>query len=668
LNKNTATITVGGKETLIATVAPANATNKSVSWRSSDETVATVSSSGEVTAVSAGTATITVATADGNRTAICVVTVTTNKFPVAEDYIIEELSQVHTGSPCPVIIKPKDGKSTGAVTIYYGNSTTAPTAIGNYAITFDVATASGWFAATGLSGGRLYITAAHVAVTSVTLNKNTATITVGGKETLTATVAPASATVKGVDWSSSDEDIATVSSSGEVTAVSAGTAIITATSDDDSSKTAKCTVTVNPPPTAVTFMSVTSDGNSTQTSTFIILTFSAQITGLSAEDITLSGVSGVIKGMLSGSYYSYTLPISGFTASGTLTVAVTKSGYTISGSPQSVGIYYAVPPITPDGLASHLASLLPNTASTPHNITLKVTSTSEFTTIRSALQGATNKYVYLDLTGSTISTIPNNAINNCTSLISIIIPDGVTSIEYQAFGYCKNLTSITLGNNITSIGNDAFRECTSLTSITIPNSVTNIEFRAFGSCTSLATINVGSGNNAYTSENGILYNKSKTILHTYPGGKPEHNFTIPNSVIDIWDSAFFGCNKLKTITMPDSVISIGRVAFGDCRELNSVTIGSNVTSIGESAFSFTDVNIIIIPSSINSIGKGAFNNYIYKVTFQGTLPSSGFFSGPGVYDTSPFPGDLRDKFYATDSTLGTPGTYLRSGSSWTLQP
>jgi hypothetical protein len=92
--------------------------------------------------------------------------------------------------------------------------------------------------------------------------------------------------------------------------------------------------------TAVTFNSVTANGSSSQTTTQLTLTFSQAITGLSAADITLSGVSGVTKGTLSGSGPAYTLGISGFTSGGTLNVAVAKSGYTVSGSPKTVTIYY----------------------------------------------------------------------------------------------------------------------------------------------------------------------------------------------------------------------------------------------------------------------------------------------------------------------------------------
>jgi hypothetical protein len=95
-------------------------------------------------------------------------------------------------------------------------------------------------------------------------------------------------------------------------------------------------------PISVTLSSVAANGSSSSTSTALTLTFSAAIAGLAASDISLSGVSGISKGTLSASGGTYTLPISGFTAGGTLTVSVSKSGYAISGSPKTVTVYYIV--------------------------------------------------------------------------------------------------------------------------------------------------------------------------------------------------------------------------------------------------------------------------------------------------------------------------------------
>jgi len=104
---------------------------------------------------------------------------------------------------------------------------------------------------------------------------------------------------------------------------------------NDSQKTANIYYCV-----PVTLNSVTANGSSSQTTTQLTLTFDKTISGLSAADITLSGVSGVSKGTLNG-YNPYTLPVSGFTSSGTLNIVVSKSGYVINGSPKTVGIYYS---------------------------------------------------------------------------------------------------------------------------------------------------------------------------------------------------------------------------------------------------------------------------------------------------------------------------------------
>ena len=99
-------------------------------------------------------------------------------------------------------------------------------------------------------------------------------------------------------------------------------------------------LTVNP--IAVTFNSVTANGSALQTTTELILTFSQAITNLSANDITISGISGVTKGDLryNGSGLDYSLDIYGFTAGGTLTVTVAKPGFSINGTPKTVDIYY----------------------------------------------------------------------------------------------------------------------------------------------------------------------------------------------------------------------------------------------------------------------------------------------------------------------------------------
>ncbi|MDB4404206.1 leucine-rich repeat domain-containing protein, partial [Akkermansiaceae bacterium] len=218
-----------------------------------------------------------------------------------------------------------------------------------------------------------------------------------------------------------------------------------------------------------------------------------------------------------------------------------------------------------------------------------------------------------DLTYTTIDG--EVTITDCdeTATGELIIPDtiegnAVTSIGQSAFYRCTRLTSITIGNGVTSIGDWAFDGCTSLKSITIPDNVTSIGASAFNACTSLTTIEVGGGNVNYTDVNGVLFNKEKTVLLTYPAGKTGDNYTIPNSVTSIGNVAFRYCSSLTSITIPDGVTSIGRRAFYECSSLTSITIPDAVTSIGDWAFYLcTSLTSITIPDGVTSIGVASFN-------------------------------------------------------------
>ena len=152
------------------------------------------------------------------------------------------------------------------------------------------------------------------------------------------------------------------------------------------------------------------------------------------------------------------------------------------------------------------------------------------------------------------------------------IPESVTTIGDGAFDCCTSLASVTIPDSVTSIGNYAFYECTSLASITIPNSVTSIGRGAFEDCASLASISVDENNENYSSDDGILFNKDKTILVQYPSGKTTSTYSIPNSVTSIGNYAFYGCTNLTSVTIPNSVTSIGDCAFEGCTSLASITI------------------------------------------------------------------------------------------------
>ena len=128
----------------------------------------------------------------------------------------------------------------------------------------------------------------------------------------------------------------------------------------------------------------------------------------------------------------------------------------------------------------------------------------------------------------------DSRLKGCENIVSVTIPDGVTSIGESAFRDCTSLTSITIPDSVTSIGDYTFRGCSSLTSITIPYGVTWIGKYAFYRCTSLTSI------------------------------------TIPDSITSIGGSAFYGCTSLTSITIPDSIASIGDDTFYGCSSLKEV--------------------------------------------------------------------------------------------------
>ncbi|MES2924536.1 MAG: leucine-rich repeat protein [Verrucomicrobiota bacterium] len=201
---------------------------------------------------------------------------------------------------------------------------------------------------------------------------------------------------------------------------------------------------------------------------------------------------------------------------------------------------------------------------------------------------------------ASLTSIGSSAFSSCTGLTSVSIPDSVTSIGSYAFQNCISLTSITIPANVTSIGESAFRSCSGLTNVTIPASVTSIESLAFGFCDKLTEITVHPSNSAYSSVDGILFNKSLTSLIKCPGGKAGI-LTIPSSVTTIGYSAFSACSGLTSITIPSSVTTIGYSAFSSCSGLTSIDIPASVTSIGSLAFSSCGNLTAITVSPANTI-------------------------------------------------------------------
>ena len=203
-----------------------------------------------------------------------------------------------------------------------------------------------------------------------------------------------------------------------------------------------------------------------------------------------------------------------------------------------------------------------------------------------------------------LTSIGDSAFEYCSGLTHITIPNGITSIGDYVFCGCSGLTSFSIPNSVTSIGCSAFEECENLIDMTMPASVTEVGWRAFGDCSNLArvvigngvmnieggvfencdsltNISVGSDNVAYKSVDGLLLTKDGAVLLEGINGA----VTIPNSVTNIGEGAFFGRRGLKRVVLPNSVTHIGRDAFCDCVSLTDLNIPDNVSDIEIGAFS-----------------------------------------------------------------------------------
>ena len=231
--------------------------------------------------------------------------------------------------------------------------------------------------------------------------------------------------------------------------------------------------------------------------------------------------------------------------------------------------------------------------------------------------------------GASVASIGEAAFENCYALASVAIPASVTSIGSEAFENC-GLTTATIPDGVASIGEEAFAGCTNLAGVTIGRGTTSIGRWAFDGCTNLAGISVDGLNPAYSSAEGVLFDKARATLIAYPEGKIGAAYTVPGGVTSIADKAFEGCEGLVSVVLPDSVTSLGEMTFSNCYRLASIAtgngvisiptasfygcgnltnagMGSGVAAIGDSAFEFcTNLADVGIPAGVTSIGERAF--------------------------------------------------------------
>ena len=236
--------------------------------------------------------------------------------------------------------------------------------------------------------------------------------------------------------------------------------------------------------------------------------------------------------------------------------------------------------------------------------------------------------------GLPVRAIYDNAFRNCSSIISVTIPDSVTGIYENAFEDCTSLRSVNIPNGVSLISEAVFYNCSSLETITIPASVGTIDIEAFGHCKSLNNIIIGRGVqeicgsafNDCTALENVFYLGTETEWNTITiadGNECLTNATIyfysntkPTGVGNFWHFV----DGVPTVwvseglryTLNDDGQSYSVSQLGTCNDteivIPSVYNGLPVTKISNNAFEgYPHIISVTIPNSVTEIGEDAFN-------------------------------------------------------------
>ncbi len=250
LNKTSATLTEGNTLQLTATVLPSNATNKTVTWSTSNSSVATVNSNGLVTAIAPGSATITARTTDGtNLSATCNVTVQPNIIYATSITLNQTSATITEGEDLQLLATVLPSNTTNK-TVSWSTSSSSIVTVDSNGLVTAVGRGSATITARTTDGTNLRatctvtVTQNIVLATSISLDQTSAELNSGNTLQLMASVLPSNTTNKTVTWSTSNSNIATVNSNGLVTAIAPGSATITARTNDGTNLSATCAIMV----------------------------------------------------------------------------------------------------------------------------------------------------------------------------------------------------------------------------------------------------------------------------------------------------------------------------------------------------------------------------------------------------------------------------------------
>ena len=208
---------------------------------------------------------------------------------------------------------------------------------------------------------------------------------------------------------------------------------------------------------------------------------------------------------------------------------------------------------------------------------------------------------------NSVTDLFGNAFQGCTALESVSLPSALKVLTGGVFYGCSALKTIALPNALETIQSSAFAKCSALEEIHLPASVNSVDDFAFINCSSLQKISVDEQNASYSSIDGHLYNKEKTILVRYAPAANDTVFAVPDTLEEIGTYACHGAVNLKRLILSDSTVLIGESAFYECAALESIEFGENLECIDDDAFSgCASLKSVVLPESLQVLGSCAF--------------------------------------------------------------
>ena len=407
---------------------------------------------------------------------------------------------------------------------------------------------------------------APINVTSVTLSTHAVTLAPNQTYQLFVTVLPTNATYQNCRWQSSNPDVATVSSNGLVTAISAGSANIICRSEKDDGTLDIATITVEPSH------------------------------GACGDDLTWRFENPTLSIRGTGVMYNYALGSAPwYSYSDRITTITLENGVETIGE----GAFYNMTHVSQVNLPPSLISI--GNAAFDRCTSLTNINLPESLKTIGLLAFAQSGLTSVMLPNG-LETLGDSAFQDCQQLQQVSIPYTLSAIPAYAFLRCNNLATIDVPVSIYKIGLGAFYDCSNLESIYLPDNITIIENDAFHGVPQNAEIH------AYRKSYAAQYAKDNHFALVYSDSVMNApDLWLPASLTEIGEEAFAG-NPAEWIKLSAKVTTIGPRAFADCMNLTEIYIPETATSISATAFEGVPAGLTIYTKSGSYAEFYATNN------------------------------------------------------------